>query len=108
MRSPRRPGQGHSWAELEKADDLPIEEKQIDAIFARTFLTADGQKTLEYFHLLTTFKRSQPNAPEGALREDEAMRRFVAIIEARIARHLKGTKQDGGRTRRRRQPAAAG
>jgi hypothetical protein len=36
------------------------------------------------------------------LREIEAQRIFVASLEARIARHAKGTKADGGRTRTRR------
>lgn len=99
MTRPLRP-KGHTWADLDKPEPLSHDEILMDANFARTFGTPDGQKTLEYFHILTTWKRSKPNAPEGALREDEAMRRFVAIIEARIARHLRGTKQDGGSNRR--------
>lgn len=91
---------GHVWDDLHAEEPPDQEEIIADAVFYATFSTPEGQRALEYLHIMTTFNRSQPGASDGALREDEAKRRLVAIIEARIARHVK-RKPDGGRTGRR-------
>jgi len=96
MNAPIRPG-GHTWADLIAPDEIDPEEMRVDADFYRVFTTPEGQRALAHMHALTTFKRNLPNASDGALREAEAQRRFVAIIEARISRYMNRNK-DGGRT----------
>jgi hypothetical protein len=88
---------GHNWDDVYSDGEDDAAERAVDARFFVTFTSVEGQKTLEDMHVLTTWKRNQPNASDGALRELEAQRRFVAIIEARIARHKKlvATKKDG-------------
>lgn len=101
MKQHTRPA-GHSWADIGKTEPLSREEILFDAVCFKVLQTPDGQKLLAYLHEITTFQRNSPNDSDGALRELEAQRRLVAIIEARNARYLKGTKTDGGRTRTRR------
>lgn len=96
------PPRGHRWAELEETKaELPAEEQEADAVLARAFSTPDGARALELMHLMTTWKRNAVCDSDGALREAEAQRRLVAILEARIARHngrkIASGKQDGGR-----------
>src|SRR5688572_15635776 len=94
-----RPPPEHRWADLHAPRELPREELEADAILYRCFATPEGQAALRVMHLLTTWKRNTPSESDGALRWSEAQRTFVAILEARIARHrAKPAKVDGRRT----------
>jgi hypothetical protein len=79
----------HSWDDLTAREEISREEQLVDLCFWSVFRTPDGIRALEFMHLLTTFKRNSPNDSDGALRELEAQRRFVAILEARIERAKK-------------------
>lgn len=100
-----RPPRGHRWDDLRSEPEPPNpEEIEADRTFAETFGTPQGEKALELLHQMTTWRRNRPNDTDGALREIESQRRFVAILEARIARHherlasaMKG--EDGGRNK---------
>lgn len=98
----RRPPKGHRWADLQnpKSDNSAEDarEARADAIFAQVFSTAAGAQALEFMHVLTTWKRNAPVDSDGALRELEAQRRFVAILEARIARHNERVKRQAEKT----------
>ena len=61
MTTPIRPN-AHTWADLAKSEPLTRDEQIIDTTFWHVFSTPEGVKALEFMHLLTTFKRNEPNA----------------------------------------------
>lgn len=93
-----------TWSELEKPVDLAREEMELDRIVHAALQTKEGAALLSVMHRLTTEKRNRREDSDGALRWDEAQRNFVAILEARAARHQQRiaqppkTETDGGRS----------
>lgn len=59
----------------------------LDALHSRVFSTPDGKHLLAYLRSISIERRNPPGDSDGALRELESKRNFVAHIEARIARH---------------------
>lgn len=99
---------GHRWADLQDdAAEVSLEDLQYDAACAAVQATPDGARMFDLMHRMTTFRVLAPNASDGALRELEGQRRFVAILEGRVERHnrpkpRKTETVDGGRRRQRR------
>lgn len=72
------------------ASDTGDSEKrkiELDMLYAAVLDTPDGLKLLDHFRDITLERVLPMDAPDGALRELEAQRRFVRAIESRILRH---------------------
>lgn len=77
--------------------DASPEARALDELHARILGSGDGAKLLAYFRAITIGRLLGADASDGALREAEATRRFVAQIELRIARHHEiATRPDPG------------
>lgn len=90
------PRTGHTWSEVRAAADaneLSADEKRTDMLHYRVFSTPDGQELLKFMRSETIERRNAPNDSDGALREFEAVRRFVARLEQRIARAIQPSKR---------------
>lgn len=78
-------------ADEKSAADLESEAERakalIDGLHYRVFNTPDGKELLAYLRAITIERRNPQMDSDGALREAEANRNFVANIERRIARH---------------------
>lgn len=58
-----------------------LDQKNIDRLFTRVFLSEDGQKVLAYLHHLTTSRITNPNATTEELRHKEGQHALVQTIQ---------------------------
>lgn len=76
-----------------KAQESP-ETKKFAELCSIVFTTAAGKELMEMMRKQTIERRTRYGAPEAALREDEAARRFVALLQMMTARGLETASKE--------------
>jgi hypothetical protein len=82
-----------SWDEFERDEVTtqkphPLRER-LDALCSQVFNSGAGAELMKLLRAMTIDHRSQARAHEAQLREDEAVRRFVATLDQARERGLK-------------------
>lgn len=96
------------WADIrgEPSTEMTEAQEKIDALHAAVLDTPSGRELVAHWRKVTIDRRDPPLAVDGALRESEACRRFVAKIETSVTRGklvIAASRQkagDGGRRRK--------
>lgn len=66
--------------------NLRLDEREVERVFTRLFLSEDGQKALSYLQLITFYRAQTPGVSEAELRHIEGQRAIVATIMRLINR----------------------
>jgi hypothetical protein len=75
---------GPTWDEFERIKERSEspDATRFDQLCAQVLTSGSGAELLKLMRARTVEQRSPPRAHEAQLREDEAVRRFVASLEA--------------------------